>query len=71
MRIKQIVNQNRRDFLAIYICEHCNFEAKGEGYDDSYFHQKVIPDMICKQCGKKADHNYRPLTTKYNDGELV
>ena len=40
----------------------------GSGYDDSYFHKKVIPEMTCDKCGKKADANYRPLATKYPDG---
>ena len=67
MKIKTIKNQNRRDFTAIYECEHCGFEQKGYGYDDSNFHQNVIPEMICPNCGKKAGGDYRPLTTKYPD----
>lgn len=44
MKIKQILFQNRRDFKAIYICEHCNNEYEGGGYDDSNFHENVIPN---------------------------
>ena len=69
MKIKEILDQNRRDFRAIYVCEHCGNEVKGDGYDDSYFHQNVIPNMKCKACGKIAPEDYRPLTTKYPDGE--
>ena len=67
MKVKKILSQHRRDFTAIYICEHCGFEKKSSGYDDSFFHKNVIPDMKCEKCGKKADENYRPLSTKYPD----
>lgn len=68
MKIKQIISQSRRDFTAIYECEHCGHEHKGTGYDDSNFHQNVIPDMGCPKCGEKAPSDYRALTTKYPDG---
>ena len=71
MKIKKIISQSRRDFIARYECEHCGHEYEGSGYDDSYFHAKVIPDMKCTKCGKKANGNYRPLTTKYPDGMQV
>lgn len=71
MKIKNITWQHRRDFEAVYVCEHCGNEEKSTGYDDSYFHNEVIPDMKCKSCGKKTDENYRPLTTKYPDGYQV
>lgn len=67
MRIKEIINQYRRDFTAIYECEHCGFTYKGSGYDDSYFHNFVIPQMKCPQCGEIAASDYRPLETKYPD----
>ena len=71
MKIKTIKSQSRRDFTAIYECEHCGNTQEGSGYDDSYFHQSVIPNMECEKCGKKADENYRPLTTKYADNEVI
>ena len=71
MKIKQIISQNRRDFHAIYECEHCGFTEQGSSYDDSYFHQSVIPAKKCKKCGKTADEDYRPLTTKYPDNAVV
>lgn len=67
MKIKKILSQTRRDFTAIYECEYCGNQHEGYGYDDNNFHQNVIPDMKCKKCGKKADKNYRPLSTKYPD----
>lgn len=71
MRIKEIKSQHRRDFTAIYECEHCGFEEIGGGYDDAYFHANVIPGMVCPKCRKKAVDNYRPLTTKYPEGFQV
>ena len=71
MKIKEIVSQSRRDFRAVYVCEHCGHEKKSSGYDDTNFHQNVIPNMECGECGKKANKNYRALTTKYEDYETV
>jgi transcription elongation factor Elf1 len=71
MKIKTIKSQSRRDFIAIYECEHCGHEEESTGYDDSYFHNTVIPKMECKKCSKTADENYRPLSTKYPDSMVV
>ena len=71
MKIERIVSQNRRDFTAIYKCEHCGHTHEHYGYDDSNFHQNVIPAMKCPSCGKVADGQFRPLTTKYPDGQVV
>ena len=68
MKIKEIISQNRRDFTAIYECEHCGHTENGGGYDDTNFHKNAIPDMKCPKCGKKAPENHRALTTKYPDG---
>lgn len=71
MHIKKIIGQNRRDFKAIFECEHCNNIEKLDGYDDENFHKNVIPDMKCSKCGKKAPESYRPLTTKYKEIEVI
>lgn len=71
MKIKTILEQHRRDFTAIYECEHCGKEMKWTGYDDRNFHDNVIPTMECKECGKVADENYRALTTKYPEGYQI
>jgi predicted RNA-binding Zn-ribbon protein involved in translation (DUF1610 family) len=52
MRIKEITSQSRRDFYAIYECEHCGHTHKGSGYDDDNFHRNVVPNMNCPKCGK-------------------
>jgi len=71
MRIKEITSQTRRDFYAIYICEHCGSEEKGHGYDDDYFHNNVIPKKACKACGKSSPETYKANATKYHESETV
>ena len=71
MKIKNITSQSRRDFQAVYVCEHCGEEENGYGYDDANFHNNVIPNMECGSCGKKASDDYRPLATKYPEGHQI
>lgn len=71
MKIKKIENQIRRDFFAVYECEHCGHTIRGSGYDDDNFHRNVIPKMKCEKCGKAAAGDYRPLGTKYAAHEVV
>lgn len=71
MKIKEIISQHRRDFTAIIKCEGCNHEEKlSSGYDDSFYHNKVIPNIKCKNCGKsRVDLGIfsEPTVTKYPD----
>ncbi len=71
MKIKKMTSQHRRDFQAIYICEHCGREERGSGYDDRNFHENVIPDMVCGHCGEKAGEDYVPRATKHPDNMEV
>ncbi len=71
MKIKKITSQNRRDFCAVYECDHCGHETKGGGYDDANFHNNVIPKMECGECGKTEGDDYRPLATKYSAGVVM
>ena len=71
MKIKKITNQHRRDFTAIYECEHCGHEKTGSGYDDANFHNNVIPSFKCEVCGKSSGDDYRPLATKYPEHQTV
>jgi ribosomal protein L37AE/L43A len=32
MKVQKILSQHRRDFQAIYECEHCGQTSKGGGY---------------------------------------
>ena len=72
MKIKRIISQSRRDFTADYECEHCGFvDERQRGYDDSYFHNSVIPKMQCPECGESAAEDYRAFAPKYADGVQV
>jgi len=71
MKIQKIISQHRRDFMAIYECEHCGHTYEGGGYDDGYFHGKVVPSMRCPECNKTAADDYVPRDTKYPDGMVV
>jgi hypothetical protein len=71
MKIKKIIRQHRRDFTAIYICEHCKEEEEKGGYDDSNFHVNVVPGMICKNCKKSAGDCYEARAPKYPENEVV
>lgn len=71
MKIKQILSQHRRDFRAIYECEHCGHTYEDWGYDDAHFHNDVVPTMVCPKCRKAADASYRPIATKYPEGMQV
>ena len=68
MRIKKMISQHRRDFRAIYECEHCGYEEEGGGYDDANFHHNVIPTFKCSECDKTASDDYIPRQTKYPEG---
>jgi len=72
MKIKEIISQNRRDFTAKMICEHCGVEHLNKyGYDDDNYHRNVIPAMKCGACGLSAADDYRPMGTKYLEGMTV
>ena len=71
MHINKIIKQHRRDFTALYECEHCGYQVESSGYDDAYYHNVVIPGLECPKCKRKADENYRPLSTKYPEGYQI
>jgi len=72
MKINKIISQHRRDIICEYICEYCDNTHDGTGYDDDHFYNNVVPSMVCKKCGKKADpEDYRGLSTKYQEGQIV
>jgi len=72
MKIKKIISQTRRDFHADYECEHCGYVLEDQsGYDDSFFHREVIPNLKCKKCGKTSPDDYRSLAPKYPEHMVV
>lgn len=67
MKIQKVTNTIGRDFWAIIECEHCNSTEKlSGGYNDSYYHNSVLPAIKCKACGK-ARAETRQVTGGYND----
>lgn len=72
MKIKEMLSQHRRDFVAIMKCEFCEFEYTNQyGYDDRYYHDHVIPEMKCDKCGKSTKSEGGEIEkreTKYPEG---
>lgn len=57
---------------ALY-CPECSktWDERNKG---RYYHNHVVPEMVCPKCGKSAldlGTDYRPLTTKYSEGMQV
>lgn len=61
MKIKEVTYQNRNDFYAILECEHCQAEQElKSGYDDDYYHNKVLPAIECKSCSQPRNPAPQP-----------
>ena len=71
MKIKETLYRNRRDFKALFECEHCGEITERWGYDDAYFHNSVIPEIECPKCGLKASDDYKPIIPRYPEGQVV
>ena len=53
MKIKLVTFELGNDFSADMECEHCGgLQKLTSGYNDSFYHTKVIPAMTCEACGK-------------------
>lgn len=57
--------------MTIYECEHCGHTEEKGGYDDTYFHQTVIPGMTCSDCGKKVGKDYKARVPKYPNRMII
>ena len=65
MKIKQVTWQHRNDFVADMECEHCDDKSKlASGYNDAYYHDKVIPAMHCAVCGLNRSGELPTVDTK-------
>jgi len=67
MYIKEILSRNRRDLTVVFMCEHCGYEITGHAYDDSYYHEHVVPQKECPRCGRVAASDYKPLEPQHPD----
>lgn len=55
MRILELLTEYRNHFTATLFCEHCNSKQKLlNGYHDSNYHNKVLPKIYCRACGKNS-----------------
>lgn len=74
MKLIKITWQQRFDFSGILQCEHCHiYQSMMEGYDDQNFHQKVIPAIKCKSCGKRSNETIPDGITdpEYQGGDII
>ena len=68
MKIKEITWQHRFDFYAILECEHCQHEQNLKtGYNDVYYHTKVLPSITCEECKKDRSGN---ITNQNSQGTV-
>lgn len=68
MKIKAITWQMRNDYSAVMVCEHCGHESvDSAGYNDAFYHSRVIPAMSCPACGKDRAGDIKAKAT----GELT
>lgn len=72
MQLKEKLDQYRRDFDGLYVCEFCGHEEKINGcYDDRNFHDNVSPRFKCSKCNKCSldeGGEVKYVETKYMDG---
>lgn len=77
MKLIEKLDQHRRDFKGKYECQGCGNTEEDKGlysYDDDNFHDNVIPNMKCENCGKNTkDLNLlnERMATKYAPHEIV
>jgi Zn ribbon nucleic-acid-binding protein len=72
MRIQEMTNQSRFDFHAIMVCEHCgNTNKLTTGYDDSFYHNNVIPAMTCVKCGLNRAGENPKVKNDYGTGPVT
>jgi hypothetical protein len=53
MKIINYTSEHRNDFSAKIQCEHCDHvQDLRYGYHDDNYHNRVLPAITCKACGK-------------------
>ena len=62
-----------RDLYGVIKCEHCGVSDKlSGGYDDSHWHNNVLPAFHCKACGmNRAGERASPEVTARNHANGV
>lgn len=65
MKIGRGFELHRNDFYCTYECEHCGAETdRRSGYNDSFFHEQVIPAKHCDKCGKNRAGDQKEIEKK-------
>lgn len=60
MKIERITWQSGNDFYADMVCQLCGHHQELKtGYNDQYYHSKVIPAMECEKCGMSTNKWYK------------
>ena len=54
MNIKDITYSHNNDFKAVFVCPICKCEFESWGYSDANFYNNVMPNAICRKCGKNS-----------------
>lgn len=53
MKILRLNEGNGRDLYGELVCEHCNAVSLLQGgYNDAFWHTRVLPAWHCEECGK-------------------
>jgi len=68
MIIKKYTFELHNDFSAILVCEDCESEQElTTGYKDAYYYTRVLPNILCKKCGKSSTDLAKPISREaYN-----
>jgi hypothetical protein len=69
MRIKEYINYDGRNFLAMVVCENCGTECKMNGYYENYFFKYTLPEVKCGECDKSRNDMRREQGESTNDEE--
>ena len=68
MKITKVTNRINNDFWATVSCEHCGAVVTNwSGYEDTNYHQNVMPKFHCKECGQNRAGETKALTPKQVD----
>ena len=72
MKIKEIAYSSRNDFKAIFECPLCHATYEAWGYSDANFYNNVMPNAICRECGKnEAGEDEEALKKRLGHGVFI
>lgn len=72
MFIRKYKTQHRRDFTALLECEGCKHQENLEtGYDDEYYHNEILPNRKCPNCGETTNTLDNGIRTRPKNDDSV